>query len=103
MALNARHLITVTPGGILYRDRADVVRWIDFKACNLSWLRTRATLSPEDERIVGWRNTGDVAWLDVEFFTEPHTRFVFRSYADRDSLLLNPMWTHGGWLTRDLG
>lgn len=102
MAFAPRQIITVTAGGVLYRDSEQVVRWLDFKQCNANWLTTLATLpQPGDERCVGVHDTEQAIWLDVEFYTEPRIRFEFRSYAQRDDLLFHPMQTLGGWITRE--
>lgn len=95
----ALHIITVTQGGVLYRDRHGIVRWIDFVRCNKNWLASRPHVTPADQRCVGQRNTGDV--LDVVFATTPPVRFVFISYAQRDATLLNPM-RRFGWCTWDV-
>lgn len=96
--LMAFHIITVTQGGVLYRDRERIVRWIDFARCHQNWQAYRAD-APTDRRYVGWRNTGNV--LDIEFFTEPRTRFVFISYVQRDTTLLKPMQWYD-WYTFDV-
>jgi hypothetical protein len=102
MALTARHIITVTSGGILYRNSDDIISWIDFKNCNENWLATlKEPSQTEDDYCVGIHDTEQATWLDVEFYSEPHTRFEFRSYAQRDTLLFHPMQTLGGWITRE--
>lgn len=103
MALEARDIITVTQGGLLYYDHDDRVMWIDFEECNINW-RVNAAVhgGGDDDRYVGWRNTTPGTVLDVEFFAQPRVRFVFRSYAQRDGLLLNPMRERGGWYTWDV-
>lgn len=102
MAYSVNDILTITQGGILYRDQDQIVRWIDFAECNRNWLASRRDTVDSDEKCVGWRNTGDGSVLDVEFFTEPRTRFEFISYRQRDRCLLNPMRERGGWHTWDL-
>lgn len=101
MTLRVNNIITITRGGILYRDHQKIVHWIDFKTCNENWI-TLYRGDPNDDHCVGQRNTGKEKVLDVEFFTLPTTRFVFRSFLERDMRLLNPMKRHGGWSTQDL-
>lgn len=101
--LTGLNIITVSEGGLLYRDKNENVRLIDFRTCNANWIKTHGegTLSVFDVLCVGWRNTGDRKYLDVELFTEPRTRFVFRSYIERDTLLIRPM-VRARWHTLDL-
>ena len=101
MTLGARHILTVTTGGILYRDEADQIGWIDFKVCNRNWCLSREFVTEEDAWHVGWRNTSDGRVLDVEFFSQPRIRFEFISYVQRDGELLDPMYHRGGWTTWD--
>lgn len=100
MALASRQIITVTAGGILYRNSEQVVSWIDFRRCHVNWLASRQdTTTAADKRCVGIHDTAQAVWLDVEFYTEPRIRFEFRSYALRDTLLFHPMQSLGDWYT----
>ncbi len=105
MALSVHHIITVTAGGILYRDSDDIVQWLDFKACNRNWIKwlqlLQRPLEEADANRVGRHNTEKAIWLDVEFWDEARTRFEFRSYALRDGTLFEPMQNNGGWITQD--
>lgn len=102
MALTVDQIITITQGGILYRDDEGTIGWVDFKLCNETWADSYLG-DDEDRFCVGWRNTGKDKMLDVEFFTLPDfTRFVFTSFTERDMLLLNPIKRKGGWYTKDL-
>lgn len=98
MALTSKNIISVTPGGVLYRDERGVNKWIDFKECQRNWVKTRANPSEGDQRRVGLRDTN--ATVDVEFFSEPRVRFVFESQAERADLLIAPM-RRFGWYTWD--
>ena len=102
MSYSIEHIITVTAGGLLYRDEEGRVCWADFVECNRNWQLSRRQLTLFDKKCVGWRNTGDGKVLDVEMFTEPRLRFVFWSYLERDQSLLNPMQARGGWYTLDM-
>jgi hypothetical protein len=102
VALIARNIISISEGGLLYRDLDGFIRLIDLRQCNAHWIASRgAYLTLFDLFCVGWRNTGDRRILDVELFTEPKTRFVFRSYAQRDTVMLRPL-VRSRWHTFDL-
>ncbi len=99
MTLNGKQIISVTPGGVLYRDELEVVHWVDFKECSRNWLKTRPNPTEGDRRRVGLRDTNGKS-IDVEFFTEPRIRFVFADQAERAELLIAPMRKYG-WYTWD--
>ncbi len=89
-------IITVTQGGILYRDEKSIVQWIDFKACNANWVKGYKKPLEEEARIVGWRHY----YLPyVELATEPKIRLEFANIDEADHQLLVPMYRHGGWYT----
>jgi hypothetical protein len=98
-------IITVTQGGLLYRDIADIVRWIDFKQCNRQWFRQREYRpSPYrkafDARCVARRSFGTASLPYIEFFTIPVTRLEFDDPEDLWTLL-KEMQRRGGWMAYD--
>ncbi len=91
-----RKIITVTQGGVLYRDEKSIVQWIDFQACNANWAKGYKKPLEEEARIVGWRHY----YLPyVELATEPKIRFEFANIDQADHQLLVPMYRYGGWYT----
>jgi hypothetical protein len=94
-------IITVTMGGILYRDIAEIPRWIDFRLCNDLYC---AAYSSTLQIRMGQRTTHCVARHSfhratlayIEFFTNPITRLEFE---DHEQLwdMLKQMNVHGGW------
>lgn len=98
VSLYAAHLITVTAGGLLFRDEAGRVCWIDFSACRDRWLQNRPDPLDWERHCVGWRSTGRSPLPDVEFLSYPRVRFEFVGYAQRNALLLEPM-RRFGWHT----
>ncbi len=98
MSLHAAHLITVTAGGLLFRDAEGGICWIDFSACRDRWLPNRPDPLDWEQRCVGWRSTGRTSLPDVEFLSYPRVRFEFVGFAQRNALLLEPM-RRFGWHT----
>lgn len=95
-------IITITQGGILYSDIAEIVRWIDFLEC----LQNRDYyLAPGHAdgsvRCVGWHSYYGAQLPYVEFFMVPLLRLEF---AGADDLydLLRTMYENGDWITCDL-
>lgn len=94
-------IVTVTQGGILYRDIAEVLRWIDFRLCNEIYCldyaaNIRVRRGQFDICCVG-RHSFHLAPLPyVEFFTDPLTRLEF---DDNEQLwdLLKQMKLLGNW------
>lgn len=75
-------IVTVTQGGILYKDIAEITRWIDFKQCNLNWYRqTEQRPSPFthefDKSCVARRSFDNAPLVYIEFFTDPILRLEF--------------------------
>lgn len=66
------HILSVTPGGILYRDEQGTVQWLDFARCNRNWLASRRNLTLYDFRCVGWWHHFPTYY---EFASEPVMRF----------------------------
>ncbi len=99
MVLGAHNLFSITTGGLLYHD--GTIQWIDFRACAEAAFASTIIPSPYRLDCVGYRNTRKLMVLDVVFFTEPVTCFIFNSYAERDRTLLEPM-ARLGWYTWDV-
>jgi hypothetical protein len=94
-------IITVTLGGILYRDIAEIPRWIDFRLCNelycteyMSKLRLR--IGQHDTRCVGRHSFHLAPLAYIEFFTDPITRLEFEDHQQLWDVL-KQMNLHGGW------
>lgn len=99
MTLSEANIITITQGGILYRDEQDVVQWLDFARCNRNWMRCRQNLSLDDFRCVGrWHHFPTY----FEFCTNPTTRFDIH-YTDEETIddidrkLRKPLLDLGEW------
>jgi hypothetical protein len=94
-------IITITQGGLLYRDIAEIPRWIDFRLCNELYCidyahAVRIRHDERDTRCVG-RHSFDLAPLPyIEFFTEPLTRIEFEEHQQLLDLL-HQMQQRGGW------
>lgn len=94
-------IITVTIGGILYRDIAEITRWIDFRYCAENSVRY---LAPDDVmggRCVGRRSEAYAQLPYIEFFTTPITRIEFE-YVEDFTELVQQMRLCGGWFAIDL-
>lgn len=98
-------IITVTQGGILYRDIAELVRWVDFRQCLQNYCHanqiTVEQFNEENIRCVGRMSLYLAPLAYIEFFTEPILRLEF---DDRELLLnlLDEMWLCGGWFAINL-
>lgn len=92
------NILTVTRGGILYRDAQGVTQWIDFYLCRLNWLATLPNPTKLDRRYVGCRNTENSATIYVRFYTTPPIIFAFKNEARRNLDLIQPM-SRCGWYT----
>jgi hypothetical protein len=95
-------IVTVTRGGILYKDIAEIVRWIDFAFCYEQYtLRFNGTEANAEQLCVG-RSSFYLAPLPyVEFFTDPITRLEFDK-VDELSDLLNQIHAYPFWYTQNL-
>jgi len=96
--LTATNIITITMGGLLYRDPQGITRWVDFYACREWWLQRQAIPAAIDRRYVGTR-TENTPQLRVQFFTYPPVIFTFADAHHRNRVLLTPMGELG-WFTR---
>ncbi len=92
------NIITITRGGLLYRDAAGITQWIDFRACRDQHLATLSSPSRLDRRYVGCRNTEQSATVYVRFFSTPPVIFAFKNAARRNLDLIQPL-SRMGWYT----
>lgn len=99
-------IVTVTQGGILYKDIAEITRWIDFRQCNSNWYRqVEQRPSPYthqfDKCCVARRSIKNAPLAYIEFFTDPIVRLEF---DDAEHLwdLLKQMKLYGDWVAFDL-
>lgn len=100
MALTRKDIITITQGGLLYRDEAGTVCWIDFARCNRNWTSQRRNLGEWDFRCVGSRR---VEPLSVEFHTQPPVRFAVEEVDEIDREFSEPLQKCGRWTLTDAG
>lgn len=94
-------IITVTLGGILYRDIAEIPRWIDFPLCNEHYCTDyMPTLHVRNgqrgSHCVGRQSFHLAPLAYIEFFTDPLTRLEFEEHEQLWDLL-KLMNRHGGW------
>ena len=98
-------IITVTQGGILYRDIAEIVRWVDFRECLQNYcVNNHISLeqfNEENIRCVGRSSFYSAPLAYIEFFTEPILRLEF---DDPEELwnVLKEMQLCGGWFALNL-
>jgi len=77
-------ILTVTQGGLLYLDIAEITRWIEFRDC-YQWYLTQ---NPHDESlIIAHSRIKNVPMPYIEFFTTPFTRLEFQQLASLQNLL----------------
>jgi hypothetical protein len=98
IVMSSDNIITITKGGLLYRDEQNVTQWIDFKLCRENWLAMQSSPSKLDRRYVGCRNTETSATVYVRFFSTPPVIFAFKNAARRNLDLIQPM-SSMGWFT----
>ena len=94
-------IITVTQSGLLYRDIAEITRWIDFRRCHdvycLSYAHTvKIRVGPQGMRCVGRHSFHLAPLAYIEFFTDPITRLEFDEHEDLWNLL-KQMRLYGAW------
>lgn len=88
--MDEKSIITVTQGGLLYRDNAGVVQWLEWKTCHARLQTTSAPLGKFDRRYVGARTH-----MYVRFFTANPVIFIFDDRAWRDVHLIFPLARFG--------
>ena len=90
-----RNIITITQGGILYRDNNNKVCWLDFGDC----LRNQ----PVERRVykyVGEVNPISDSNIQVNFFALSPLAFEFEGFDDYMDTLLRPI-SEFGWFIFD--
>jgi hypothetical protein len=98
-------IITVTQGGILYRDIAEVVRWIDFRECQENHLDEKQLSGTQpnelDLRCIARCSFYLAPLAYIEFFTHSILRLEFE---DPEQLwdLLKDIQVCGGWFAMNL-
>ncbi len=96
--LSGDAIMTVTRGGILYRDDQYLVCWLDLRPCRDAWLATRQTITPLDRRMVGIRSRERTTPVFVRFYGPEPITFTFSSESRRQRLLIAPL-SGVGWYT----
>ncbi len=94
-------ILTVTQGGILYTDIAEVVRWIDFQECRVN----HAAWMPQSQNGTYHRCIAECSFDDpimayIEFFTEPVIRLEFEN-PQHLRTLLREIYRYG-WKAYDI-
>lgn len=123
--MDGKQIQEITAAGILYRDDAGQVQFINFESCYQNYLR-RVTSPEYVERIrqlnnfddealqksierskawkeIGTRNVLEPPWAEgpfIEFHTEPRVRFKFISVEEFRTV--NEAIWGAGWQTTDL-
>lgn len=99
-------IVTVTIGGLLYKDIAEIPRWIDFKSCHRNWC-LQAGYQPSsqslvfDVRCVARFSLHQAQLPYIEFFTDPVIRLEFED-ANTLRALLAQLQNFGQWTAHDL-
>ena len=91
-------ILTVTRGGVLYRDDQQRVCWLDLPPCREAWLATRTTITPIDRRMVGCRSKERTTPVFVRFFGPDAITFTFVNESRRHRGLIEPL-SRLGWYT----
>ncbi len=89
------NIITITQGGILYRDNERKVCWLDFGECLLNQPVERRV-----HRYVGEVNPINGNYIKVGFYVMPPLAFGFESFDDYLDKLLKPL-LHFEWFLFD--
>lgn len=95
-------ILTVTQGGILYNDIAEIVCWIDFREChdNHAFFMPQASANGQYERCIARCSFRNPVMPYIEFFTVPLVRLEFEDPLQlRD--LLREMYRYG-WKAYDV-
>jgi hypothetical protein len=95
-------IVTVTKGGVLYKDIAEIVCWIDFALCYEQYtLHFNGTETSTEQFCIG-RSSFHLASLPyIEFFTDPITRLEFDK-PDELTELLSQIHAYAFWYTQNL-
>ena len=98
LTLSGDAILTVTRGGVLYRDDQKLVRWLDLGPCRDAWLATRSTITALDRRMVGCRSREHTTPIFVRFFGPNPITFTFTSDSRRQRGLIEHL-SRVGWYT----
>ena len=95
-------IVTVTKGGVLYKDIAEIVRWVDFALCYEQYtLHFNGTEASTEQFCIGRSSFNLAALPYVEFFTDPITRLEFDN-SDDLTALLSQINAYAFWYTQNL-
>jgi hypothetical protein len=98
LTLSGDAILTVTRGGVLYRDEQQRVCWLDLPPCRDAWLATRSNITPLDRRMVGSRSQERATPVFVRFYGPEPLTFTFTSESRRHRTLIEPL-SRLGWYT----
>ncbi|MCU0511430.1 MAG: hypothetical protein MUE40_02555 [Anaerolineae bacterium] len=72
-------ILTITQGGILYNDIAEIVRWIDFRECqeNHAFFMPGSAIADQYRRCIARCSFVNPIMPYIEFFTVPLIRLEF--------------------------
>lgn len=94
-------ILTVTQGGLLYTDIAEVVRWIDFQQCRINHAVWMPHANNETyDRCIAQCSFTDPVMPYIEFFSTPVIRLEFENPQHLRSLLRD-IYRHG-WKAYDI-
>ena len=93
-------IMSITQGGLLYKDEDGQVQWLDFARCNHNWMNARSNLSIVDYRCVGKWHFSPTYFL---FYGDTKIKFemetpIDRTLEDADEKLRIPLSELGGWV-----
>lgn len=91
-------ILTVTRGGVLYRDEQQRVCWLALPPCREAWLATRSNITPLDRRMVACRSADHTTPVFVRFYGPEPITFTFTSESRRHRSLIEPL-SRVGWFT----
>lgn len=98
LTLSGDAILTVTRGGVLYRDDQMLVSWLDLRLCREAWLATRSTITALDRRMVGCRSKERTSPVFVRFYGPQSITFTFINESRRQRGLIEAL-SRVGWYT----
>jgi hypothetical protein len=98
LTLSGDCILTVTRGGVLYRDDQQRVCWLALPPCRDAWLTTRPSITALDRRMVGARSRDRAMPVFVRLFGQEAITFTFASESRRQRQLIAPL-SQVGWYT----
>ena len=98
LTLSGDAILTVTRGGVLYRDDQKRVCWLDLRLCREAWLGTRSHITPLDRRMVGCRSRERTTPVFMRFYGPDAIMFTFTTESRRHRGLIEPL-SRLGWYT----